>query len=139
MTMPWRVRIRRRDWQPLGEFSAVLGMLSEALPEAFAYRAPRRAGECWVDYVDDELTVRFVVAAEPEVDRVEVQVRGTGNPMPVLARLVRLTEWTVEEPSGRPVNVRSRTVRSWRTYLESRQSLVAVLRTARVSQVDVDL
>ena len=111
----------------------MLGILSEALPEAFAYRAPRREGECWVDYVDDELTVRFVVAAEPEVDRVDVQVRGTGNPLPVLARLVRLTAWTVEEPSGRAVNVRSRTVRSWRTYLETRESLVSII-TGRMNR-----
>jgi hypothetical protein len=46
-----------------------------------------------VTFNEDEYTMWFVLPAGPAVDRVEVEVVGAGNPVPVLSHLCRVNGW----------------------------------------------
>jgi len=126
--MPWEVTIRRADGAPLGELATVRQQIAAALPALQFHREPSgpekmaAAHAAGVEFPD---IIRQQLERQPATERAEfegdgftvvlygfearpltaihAEVRGGGNPVPVLAALCRPHEWqAVDDASGRP-------------------------------------
>jgi hypothetical protein len=129
--MPWEVTIRRSDSEPLGDLAMVRRQIIDALPGIRFRREPsgsekiaaaRAVGIEFPDVLrqhfeqppateqaefegDGFSMVLYAFEAQP-LRAVHVEVRGKGNPVPVLAALCRPNGWVaVDDASGQPVEL----------------------------------
>jgi hypothetical protein len=120
--MPWDLTIARADRSPLGEIASVRQAVESALPDVRFYREPsgvekiaaagiefpevlRRhlqssPATTQADYEGEGFSIRLYLGAGPDVERMDAEIRGSGDPLPALHRLAEATGWVVLEASG---------------------------------------
>ncbi len=123
--MPREITIARRDGSPLGDAASVRHAVESALPGVRFFRDPsgsekiaasgiefpealRRHLEgapatAQADYEGEGYSIRFFLGAGPEVERMDGEVRGDGDPGPELCRLADLNGWVVLDADGTQV------------------------------------
>ena len=129
--MSWEVTIRRADGAPLGDLVTLRQQIGDALPGTQFQREPsgqekiaaaRAAGVEFPDIIRQHLESRpatelaefegdgisvvlYGFEAEP-LSAIHAEVRGEGNPVPVLAALCRPQGWgAVDDASGQPIEM----------------------------------
>lgn len=140
--MPWEVTIRRADGAPLGELAAVRQQITAAVPAVQFHREPsglekiaaaRAAGLEFPDVIRQHLEQRpateraefegdgfsvvlYGFEAQP-LSAIHAEVRGDGNPAPVLAALCRPHGWVaVDEASGQPLELGASAAAEWEAF-----------------------
>lgn len=152
--MPWEVTIRRADGAPLGDLAYVRQQITNALPAIQFYRAPsgleriaaaRAKGYEYPDIIREHFeglpaTDRaqfegdcfsvelYGFQAEP-LNEIYANVRGDGNPMPMLAALCRPNEWVaIDDTSGQPVDMTGASPSGWAAFRAYRDRVVRTFR-----------
>ena len=140
--MPWEVTIRRADGKPLGDLSSVRQQIAVAVPAMEFYREPsgqekiaaaRVAGIEFPDVIrqhmeeqpateqsefeGDGFSVRlYGFNAQPLLE-IYAEVRGNGNPVPVLAALCCPHGWVaIDDTNGKPVDLASAAASGWESF-----------------------
>jgi hypothetical protein len=120
--MPRELTIVHADRLPLGDIEAVRRAVETDIPGVRFYREPsgvekmaaagiefpevlRRhlegsPAKTQADYEGDGFSIRFFLGTGPEVERMGAEVRGSGDPLPELRRLVAATDWLIIEDAG---------------------------------------
>jgi hypothetical protein len=140
--MPWELTIRRADGAPLGDLAGVRQQIAAALPAMQFHRelsgpetiaAARAVGVEFPDIIRQHLEQRPATEqAEFEGDgfsvvlygfeanplsAIHAEVRGNGNPAPMLAALCRPHEWVaVDDASGQPVELAGAAAAGWEAF-----------------------
>jgi hypothetical protein len=154
--MPWEVTIRRTDSAPLGDLATVRQQIAAALPAMRFHREPsgpekiaaaRAAGVEFPDVIRQHLeqrpaTERAEVAgdgvsmvlygfeAQP-LTAVHAEIRGDGNPLPVLAALCRPNAWVaVDHARGRPIDLAGDSAADWDAFRAYRDRAIRGIRAS---------
>lgn len=148
--MPWEVTIRRTDGTPLGDLAAVRRQIALAVPGMRFYREPsgpekiaaaRAAGVELPDVIRQHMERRPATEqAESDGDGFSVQlygfeaqpllalhaeVRGNGNPVPVLAAMCRPNGWVaVDDATGRLVELEDQAAAGWESFRAYRDRVI---------------
>src|SRR5208282_3161723 len=113
--MPWEVKIARPDGLPLGKVEAVQDAVHKGVPAVQFYREPsgieklaksgvqfpaalmrhmeKSPASIRGDYEDGELFVRLYLGSEREIGKMDIEIRGQGNPLPVIAAICLPNNW----------------------------------------------
>jgi hypothetical protein len=140
--MPWGITIRRADGAPLGDLATVRQHIAAALPAMQFYREPSgpekiaiagAAGVEFPDIIRQHLEQRpateqadfegagfsvqlYGFEAQP-LTAIHAEIRGGGNPLPVLAALCRPHGWVaVDDASGQPVELAGAAAAGWEAF-----------------------
>jgi hypothetical protein len=153
--MPWEVTIRRADSAPLGDLATVREQISTALPGVQFHRQPsgqekiaaaRAMGVEFPDIMRQHLEqLPATEQAEFEGDRLSLvlygldaqpltalraEVRGNGNPVPVLTALCVPNAWVaVDDATGNPIDLTGPAA-GWESFRAYRDSAVRSLKAA---------
>lgn len=145
--MPWDVTIRRPDGEPLGDVDAVCERIAEAVPDVQFYREPsgaERIAAVRARGIEFPEIVRQRLESEPARVRaafeggglsvllygfearplvaLHAEVRGEGNPVPLLAALCRPSGWeAVDDATGRPVDLSGAAAAGWEEFRAYRE------------------
>jgi hypothetical protein len=149
-----------RDWPPLGGGEAVCRCISACLPAAQWRRelsfiekhqhlaadhpirkfiadmtAEQRAWSSRPEwrglYKGSGFTLEFFFADGP-ISLFHVDVRGGGNPMPVLAELCRANGWLVKEPAtGKVLDLTAPSAREWEAFTRWRDQAIGEIAPRR--------
>lgn len=148
--MPWEVTIRRADGAPLGDQAAVRQQIAADLPAMQFYREPsgpekiaaaRAAGVEFPEFLRKHLEQHAATErAELEGDGfsillygfeaqpltvIHADVRGQGNPLPVLTALCRPHGWlAIDNASGQPVELSGDEAASWEAFQSYRDRAI---------------
>ena len=123
--MPWDLTIMRADRSPLGDIPSVRQAVEAALPGVEFYREPSGAekiaaagslgiefpevlrrhlenspAKTQADYESQGFSIRLYLGAGPGVERIDAEVRGSGDPLPALHHLAMVTGWVILEAGG---------------------------------------
>jgi hypothetical protein len=158
--MPWEVRIRRADGAPLGDAAIVRQQIESTLPAIQFYRessgaekiaAARAAGVEFPDvlrqhlenrptteraeYVGDRYTmVLYGFEAQP-LCTINVELRGDGNPMPVLAALCRPNGWmAIDDTSRQALDLASDEAAGWEAFRGHRDRAVRSIQASESNE-----
>jgi hypothetical protein len=151
--MPWEVKIRKPGSEPLGSRAEVVGLIAAAVPaiewiedpplldqikdmpdhsfhqllptwpeETRAYFSqPHLRG----DYLEADLSIRLYGFEAVPLTCVHAEVRGNGNPLPVLAAICRGNGWVVvESDGGTPVELAGATAPGWERFRQYRDEAI---------------
>ena len=148
--MPWEVTIRRSAGESLGSITAVLDQVQAALPGVQLYREPSGADRVaaararGVEFPDpirqiferQPARVRAVLEengvsvllygfeADPLV-ALHAEVRGDGDPVPILAAVCRPRGWiAVDDAAGQPVDLAGAAA-GWEAFRAYRERAVS--------------
>jgi hypothetical protein len=153
--MPWEVTIKRLDGAPLGDLASVRQQITNALPAIQFYRVPsglekiaaaRAAGVEFPDIIRQHLEGRpateqaefegdgFLVTLygfrAESLDAIYAEVRGDGNPVPVLAALCRPNEWVaIDGTCGQPVDMAGASASGWEAFRAYRDRIIRDIQT----------
>jgi hypothetical protein len=144
--MPWEITIiggTPEARKPLGTIEEVNAIFADVLdgvtleqpplpPAAFLAQMseflraemlrPRREA----DFEQDELSIQFATGDESELNFINAEVRGMGNPLPILAALCRPRSWSViDSASKTTLNLNDPQSHEWQAFQEYRDSAVA--------------
>lgn len=149
--MPWEVTIQRTDGAPLGDLATVRQQFEAALPALQFYREPsgleqiaaaraigvefpdvirkhmeQRPATEQADYEGDGFSVRFYGFEAQPLDTVYAEVRGDGNPLPLLAALCRPNTWVAtDDTSGQPVDLEGAAAAGWEAFRAHRDRAIS--------------
>ena len=123
--MPWELTIARIDHSPLGDVASVRQVIEAALLGVQFYREPSGAEKMaaagiefpevlrrhlegapatiQADYEGEGFSIRFFLGTGPDVELINAEVRGGGDPLPKLQRLAAVTGWVIHEAGGSQV------------------------------------
>jgi hypothetical protein len=140
--MPWEVTIRGANGAPVGDMAAVRQQITAAVPAIQFRREPsgleqiaaaRALGIEFPDVLrqhfeqrpateraefegDGFSLVLYGFEAQP-LTAIHAEVRGDGNPVPVLAALCRPNGWlAVDDASGQPVEMAGTAAAGWEAF-----------------------
>lgn len=148
--MPWEVTIRRSDHSSLGDREEVRGQIIASLPGIRFYREPSGADKIaaaratGVEFPD---IIRRHLEQRPAVERAEfrgegfsvllygfecqpllvvhAEVRGDGNPVPVLAALCCPNGWVaIDDTSRQPVDLKRDSAAGWEAFRQYRDGAI---------------
>ena len=138
--MPWTIIIQCRDGGKLGQIDALRDRFSECVPGLQFYREPsgkeklaassieypevvrrhleRSPAQIQADCQVGSLFLRFFFGPEDatDVDSVAVEVRGEGNPIPVLAAICSPNGWIAQAPDGAELDLSADTSPEWEHF-----------------------
>ena len=150
VAVPWEITIRRADGAPLCDLAAVRQEIADALPSIQFLREPsgnekiaaaRAVGVEFPDIIRHHLengpateraefegngfsVVLYGFEAEP-LSAIHAEVRGQGNPLPVLAALCRPHGWVaVDDASGQPIELTGSAAAGWVAFQAYRDQAV---------------
>jgi|GEM_PF-3162297 len=127
--MPWEVTIRRADGTPLGDMEAVRNQIAAAraagreFPDLIRRHMERRPATMQAVFNDDGCSLLLYRFEAQPLGAIHVEVRGGGNPVPVLAALCRPNGWVVvDDASGEPVELSGVAAAGWTSAGSARSS-----------------
>ena len=121
--MPWDIIIvngSREDHPPLGDRETVIAHISSAVPGLELCQPPRPPEQVLqmmpdavrqsmlrprleAEYEANDLSIQFYCTDEPVIRSINAEVRGNGNPVPILAAICTPRGWSVIDVSGNSV------------------------------------
>src|SRR5262245_41348550 len=148
-SMPWELTIRAADGQPLGDRDSVVKRASTAVPGITwlevppflerikdmpdhpfhaliptwpeATRASFARASLQGDFKAEDFSIRLYGFETRPIASINVEVRGAGNPVPVLAALCIPNAWTaVDCCDGKQVDFAARAASGWEAFREYR-------------------
>jgi hypothetical protein len=148
--MPWEITIRRPDGSPLGDFDSVRHQLTQAVPGIAFYQEPsgaekvttyRQAGielpeigrqglekhlaRVRAECASGKFSISFYGLESEPLCSVLAEVRGNGNPVPVLAALCVPNGWiAIDDASGTPVDLSGGSPTGWDDFREYRSRAI---------------
>jgi len=144
--MPWEIRIVSETAEaPLGDKQSVCAWVSEALPGVALRQLPLPPQEILASfppavreaferprletlYEGDGFTVEFYCTDAPEIRCLHADIRGSGNPAPVLARLCGPKGWTViSAADGSRVDLSGDGISQWQGFRDWRDQAIRQL------------
>lgn len=152
--MPWTVILSNVNGEPLGAVDCVRGVIAKWLPGTAFGTSPSGAEKLaaleglGVDippalravfatlsadergmYEEDGVSLEFSLGTTAMVETVTVDVRGSGDPVPVLRQLCVPEGWQVQEMGGPVVNLQGDDAGAgWAKYARYRDTTVENLR-----------
>lgn len=155
--MPWEVTIRRADGSALGDVESVQQQIVTAVPEMKFYReasGPEKIAIARAQGVEfpevilrhfesmpaklgavfqgDMFTVSLYGFEAVPMQMIHAEIRGDGNPVPVLAALCLPCGWVaVDDASGQTVDLAGATASGWESFRAYRDQAI---RTIQVSE-----
>jgi hypothetical protein len=115
--MPWTISISRCDGLPLGDVSTVQDAVHENIPGIRFWREPsgteklaamklntplpdvirhsmeKSPSSIQGDYEEDGLSLRLYLGCKPQITKMDIEIRGNGNPMPLIAAICLPNNW----------------------------------------------
>jgi len=150
--MPWEISIINgtvEDPKPLGSRDDVIAAFADSLPGVVLQRRPAPPPEILdqmpqvvreamlrpslgADFEIDDLSIQFYTNDEPTLRWVNGEVRGNGDPIPVLAALCTSRGWSVMDSSDKSiVNLSSASeTRGWERFRKWRDKVISEARQA---------
>ena len=155
--MPWEVTIRRADGTSLGDRDEVVRRVSEAVPaltwvEERAFleqikdmpdhpfhaliptwpeevRARFSRPKRYADFEGEGFSVRLFGFEESAMDALHAEVRGNGNPVPVLAALCLPNGWVaIDDRTGQQVELNGGAAVGWESFRQYRDRAVDIIK-----------
>ena len=155
--MPWELTIRTRTGDPLGEREAVVKLISAAVPgmnwideppllerirdmpdhpfHALIPTWPEETRASFArsrllgDFDAGEFSVRLYGFEAQPIAAVYVEVRGNGNPVPLLAAICIPNGWVaIDGTDGQPVDLAGEAANGWARFREYRDDAVRSLK-----------
>ena len=142
--MPWTVYIRRNDSTPLGALDAVQNTIRSRLEGTEFWRDPSGADKAKhmpeehreqfaklfshlpADtrglYESNNLSFEFFLGSSDVVNTITLDVRGNGNPIPILRELACDGDWIIEEPSAGILDLSADDSAEWERFVQYRES-----------------
>jgi hypothetical protein len=135
--MPWEITIisgTRDNRKPLGLRDDVIAALAEAVPgvklrpppmppeEMLALMPPTvrdamTRPKLEADFDHEDLSIQFYTSDAPEIDWINAEVRGNGDPLPVLRVICSNTGWSViDVGENTVVDVANANSESWDSF-----------------------
>jgi hypothetical protein len=158
--MPWEVTIRRADGSSLGDRGEVVRRISEAVsamtwveeppflerikdmpdhpfhaliptwPEEV--RASFSRPKLYGDFEGDRFSIRVYGFEGQPISAVNAEVRGDGNPMPVLAALCLPNGWVaIDNRSGQPVELSGGAAAGWEEFRQYRDRAIDSIKNSQ--------
>lgn len=151
--MPWEVTIRRTDGSALGDMESVQQQIVAAVPEMKFYRessGPEKIAIARAQGVEfpqvilrhfeslpaklgavfqgDMFTVSLYGFGAVPLQMIHAEVRGEGNPVPVLAALCRPNGWVaVDDASGVSIDLAGEKATGWEAFRSYRDQIVGII------------
>ncbi|MEX0793956.1 MAG: hypothetical protein WD045_12530 [Pirellulaceae bacterium] len=146
--MPWELTIINGspdDRTPLGIRDDVIASLAKAVPGVELQRPPMPPEEILAimppvvrdamtrpkleaDFDHDDLSIQFYTSDTPEIDWINVEVRGNGDPLPLLQSICSNTGWSVIDVAEQiVVDLTKTTTESWDSFRQWRDKAVRQL------------
>jgi hypothetical protein len=141
--MPWEIRIISESGDlPLGTKQAVADWVSTVLPgvdlqrpalppadilASFpeAVRAAFMRPKLEAAYEEDDFSIEFYCTDEPEIRCLHADVRGNGNPLPILARICLPRRWAVVSSADLSrVDLTSGAASQWQNFRDWRDGAI---------------
>jgi hypothetical protein len=148
--MPWELTIRRADNAPMGPIDVVRKKMIDSLPGLQFYMEPSGAEklaaseargivmpdvirEMWqrqpaleqADYEGDAFHIRLFGFGEVPLFSVDAEIRGNGNPLPVIAALCRPNGWIAIDLANRqPVDLEAEAASGWKSFTNWRDDTI---------------
>lgn len=161
--MAWRITVRRIDGTPLGDLPTVRRRIEAILPSIQFYQAvsgaekiaaAREAGvefpdvvrqaleKCpavlQADYEGDGFFLRLYGFERLPLDSIEVEIRGSGNPMPTLAALCLPNKWvSVDGVDGRLLELTGEAI-GWEAFQKYRDHAIRTIKERIAEEVSDD-
>ncbi len=150
--MPWDITIvnGRERQLPLGERDDVIARVAAALPGIIFGRPPglpadviaqtpavlrahfQESPRLVADFVAGGISTQFYTDDEPLIRTIGVEVRGDGNPVPVLAAVCQPNGWAaVNGINGEVVDLSANESPAWEQFVGWRDAAVESLRAFR--------
>jgi hypothetical protein len=151
--MPWTILVSKPNQSQLGEVANVEVAIKAALPEARFFReatgaekleaVPPEAREFFAKtfghlpatrqgvFEAEDFSLEFFLGSETSIDRITIDVRGTGNPIGALRRLCKQNGWVAEEPGRRALDLDAESLPGWEEFTEYRDRVVDELKSER--------
>ncbi len=151
--MPLTLEIQCDNEQPLGGVDDVISIIDTRINGFTAYRdpsideklaaMPADIRELYVktvghlppftrgDYQVEGLSLEFNFGSTDPITRFLIDVRGNGNPMPVLRKLIGDSDWFVVDPAGRKVDLNAHTLECWTDFTTYRDSAATDVHDSR--------
>ena len=149
--MPWTISISRSGDLPLGTVEAVQDAIHKGVSGVQFYREPsgneklakikvplpdvvRRHMEqspasIQGDYQDGDLSLRFYLGSKADVQKIDVEIRGDGNPLPVIAAICLRHGWIAVDAAygGQPLDLSASQAPGWKRFCEYRDTAIRKL------------
>jgi hypothetical protein len=150
--MSWDVSIRRPDGKPLGRLDLLRRAFTESILGIQFYREPsgreklaatqvdfpeviRRFLESapaavQADFEEEGLVLRFSFGPEQQAEilRVDVEVRGNRDPLPILSGICLPNGWIVTGPDGRELDLSASPSPEWEQFAAWRDRAIETLK-----------
>jgi hypothetical protein len=147
--MPWEISIVRSATDPdlpLGTRQEVIGAVSTALPGVSLECPPLPPKEIWDSipaiiqesflrksleglYEGDEFSIRFFTSDSPQIRFLCAEVRGNGDPIPILAKLCVPNGWLVISDADKSVvELDSPNASQWDAFRNFRDKAIQTIR-----------
>jgi hypothetical protein len=147
--MPWELTIINGtpdNRKPLGSRDDVIAALAKALPGAELQRPPIPPEEILAmlppvlrdavtrpkleaDFECDEFSIQFYTSDTPELDCIHAEVRGNGDPLPLLQSLCLDTGWSIIDDSKRVVvDLTKTSAEAWDSFRQWRDTALRQLK-----------
>ena len=151
--MPWEVTIRGADDKPLGDRASVVKLISTAVPAMEWYEEPpllerikdmpdhpfhaliptwteeTRASftrsKLYGDLDAGEFSIRLYGFESQPIASVCAEIRGNGNPVPLLAAICNLNGWfATDDRDGQRIDLGSESAKGWESFREYRNQVI---------------
>jgi hypothetical protein len=152
--MPWEITIRRSDGSPFGDFPTVRHQIITALPAVTFQRLPsglERIAAARAAGVEFPEVIRQHFEGQPAAEQAEFEgdgfslelygfeaqplsaihanIRGNGNPVPVLAALCRPHDWlAIDDAGGKPIDLTGAEAAGWESFKAYRNRAISSIR-----------